>query len=104
MKLIQGTQLPQALEEGFQLCMMQLLPIKGSTPRVSAEDWRYLTLHQEVISDQIGPLLSQYGDLFCEPADCLLAKVSLTTGFHLILKQGPLILDPTDILGNRRIL
>jgi len=73
--------------------MMQLLPIKGSTPRVSAEDWRYLTLHQEVISDQIGPLLSQYGDLFCEPADCLLAKVSLTTGFHLILKQGPLILD-----------
>jgi len=62
-KIIQGTQLPQAMEEGFHLCMMQLL----LKPGVYAEDWCYLNLHQEAIPNQLSPLLNQYSDLFSKP-------------------------------------
>ena len=46
-KLIQGSQLPQAMENGFQLCMMQLMPSKG----ITTEDWCCLTLSKEDTPD-----------------------------------------------------
>ena len=48
-KIIQGTQLRQAMEERFHLCMMQLLPTKKSKLGVCVQEWCCLNLHQEAI-------------------------------------------------------
>jgi len=61
-KLIQGIHLPQAIKEGFQSCMLQLVPTQGRM-----HEWSCLTLQQDGSSDHIGFLLNQYSDLFADP-------------------------------------
>jgi len=61
-KIMQGIHLPQALKEGFQSCMLQLIPTHERMP-----EWSCFTLQQNGSSDHIGPLLDQYGDLFTAP-------------------------------------
>ena len=54
-RLIQGTQLPQALNDGFQACMLQLLPIQER-----AHAWSCLTLQQVQNQLQQGQPVSHY--------------------------------------------
>jgi len=66
-RVIQGTQLPQAMEHEVHLCMLQLLFPGHSETKTCAGDWSCLNLQQEAIPTQLTPLLSECNDLFLDP-------------------------------------
>lgn len=64
-KIIQGTQLPQAKEHAVHLCMLQLLSPDHSVNEDS--EWSCLNLQQEAHPASLHTLLSEYKDLFSDP-------------------------------------
>ena len=68
MKIIEESQLPQAMTEACHLCMLQLLPGKDNSEESSQDGWGCLSVTTESVPAELSPVLKQFEDLFQEPS------------------------------------
>lgn len=66
-KIIEESQLPQAMTEACHLCMLQLIQPNTSRANPSSDAWCCLTLQHEGIPTELAPVIKQFECLFQDP-------------------------------------
>ena len=66
-KIIEESQLPQAMAEACRLCMLQLVPSNDGVSKRIQDEWGCLSVTTDCTPVALSPILKKFEDLFQEP-------------------------------------